>query len=110
MRLRFLSIATCLSLAGCIHSSGGIASSTKPLEPGSYDVLGETLGRDCIYHLLLFIPISGSNEAKTAVARALSHKKGATALINVTIENFGQNFVVFSRRCTAVHGIAVRER
>jgi hypothetical protein len=110
MRLRFLAIAVCFFLSGCIHSAGGIASSTKPLEPGSYEILGETLGRDCIYHILLFIPISGSNETKTAVARAISHKEGATALINVSIENFRQNFIVFSRGCTSVHGTAVREQ
>jgi hypothetical protein len=105
-----LSMVTCLALGGCIHTAGGIASSTKPLEPGSYDVLGETLGRDCIYHLFMILPISGSNETKTAVERAIANEPGATALINVTIDNFRHNYLVFSRHCTAVRGVGVRER
>jgi hypothetical protein len=44
------------------------------------------------------------------VARAISHKEGATALINVSVENFSQHFILFSRGCTAVHGTAVREQ
>jgi hypothetical protein len=109
MRHVIVSLLVLLLLGGCIHQAGGVAPSTKPLTPGTYDVLGDTLGRDCLYNLLMLFPITGSNVTKTAVENAIRHEPGATALINVTVDNFKQYFVVFSRYCTAVHGVGVRE-
>jgi hypothetical protein len=99
--------AAVVLLTGCGHVSGGIAPSTIPLEPGSYRVLDEVRGRDCLYYLLGIIPLSGGNETRRAVQSALDKEAGATALINVTSDTYQQHFILFNRTCTEVHGTAV---
>ncbi|UCE85238.1 MAG: hypothetical protein JSU66_12930 [Deltaproteobacteria bacterium] len=94
-------------LAGCGHVSGGIAPSTIPLEPGSYRVLNDVQGRDCLYYLLSILPLSGGNETRRAVSAALRKEPDAIALINVTSDTFQQQFILFNRTCTEVHGTAV---
>ncbi len=102
----------CASLfaAGCMHQPGGIAPSTKPLAPGGYTELGQVRGQDCVYHLFGIIPITGGNETRNAVADALHTKILADALVEVTVDGYYQYFVLFSRACTQVHGIAVESK
>ena len=95
---------------GCIHRPGGIAPSTKPLAPGGYTELGQVRGQDCVYHLLGFIPITGGNETRNAVADALRTKVLADALVEVTVDGYYQYFILFSRACTQVYGIAVESK
>ena len=94
-------------LSGCGHVSGGIAPSTIPLAPGSYRVLKEVRGGDCLYKLLGILPLSGGNETRRAVESALREEADATALINVTSDTYQQFFILFNRTCTEVHGTAV---
>ena len=101
---------TLVFTAGCIHQPGGIAPSTKPLAPGGYTELGQVRGQDCVYHLLGLIPITGGNETRHAVADALHTKILADALVEVTVDGYYQYFVLFSRACTQVHGIAVESK
>lgn len=96
--------------AGCIHQPGGIAPATKPLAPGGYTELGRVRGQDCVYHLLGFIPITGGNETRNAVTDALHTKILADALVEVTVDGYYQYFVLFSRACTQVHGMAVESK
>jgi hypothetical protein len=94
--------------AGCATHPGGIAPSTKPLTPGGYTVLGDVTGKDCGYYLLGLIPITGGNETKDAVADALSDKKGADALVEVTADGYWEYWVLWSMVCTQVQGKAVK--
>jgi hypothetical protein len=91
----------------CAHYSGGIAASNVPLEPGSYTVLGETKGQDCVYYLLGLIPLSGSNHTKAAVDAAIRSQPGATALVDVTSDTYSQTFIVVTRSCIVVEAMAV---
>ncbi len=102
-----LLIAAFALISGCGHISGGVAPSNVPLAPGSYKELGPVHGDTCVYYLLGIIPLSPGNETKNAVADALREKPEATALVNVTADTFSQFFIVFSRVCTQVDGIAV---
>ncbi len=99
-----------LFTAGCMHQPGGIAPSTKPLAPGGYTELGQVRGQDCVYHLLGLIPITGGNETRNAIADALHTKILADALVEVTVDGYYQYFVLFSRACTQVYGIAVESK
>jgi hypothetical protein len=94
-------------LAGCGHTTGGVSPSTEPLIPGSYREIGPVSGEDCVYHLLGLIPLSDGNETKDAVADALKKSPGATALVKVSADTYGQHFILFARICTQVNGIAV---
>ncbi len=97
-------------LSGCSHYSGGIAASSTPLTVGGYEKLGEVEGSDCVYSLLGMIPLSSGNETKKAVQDAISEIEGADALINVTSDTYSQFYILYSRTCTQVQGIAVRTR
>jgi hypothetical protein len=97
----------CFLVSSCGHISGGVAPSTEPLVPGSYRELGPTQGQDCVYYLLGFIPLSDGNETKDAVADALTKVPGASALVKVSVDTYSQYFIVYSRVCTQVYGVAV---
>lgn len=94
-------------LAGCSHTSGGIAPSTIPLTPGGYTVLKQVHGRECQIRILGILPVSGGNETRRAVESAMRQAPGATALVNVTSDTFQQFWVLFTRHCTEVFGTAV---
>lgn len=96
--------------AGCMHHPGGIAPSTKPLAPGGYTELGKVRGQDCVYYLLGFIPVTGGNEMRHAVDDALRTKPLADAIVGVTVDGYFQYFILFSRACTQVQGIAVETK
>jgi len=96
--------------AGCATHPGGIAPSTKPLTPGNYTVLGDVTGKDCVYYALGLLPITGSNELKDAVADAIDDKKGADALIEVTVDGYWEYWILWAMVCTQVHGKAVQSK
>jgi hypothetical protein len=92
-----------LLLAGCATSPGGIAASSTPLEGRKYKVLEKTSATSNCVRLLGIIPISGSNNMRSAV-----DKVGGDALIDVTVEGFNQYWILFSRDVTYVEGIGIR--
>ena len=104
---RLLLIISCLLTVGCAHQAGGIAASTIPVSPGGYQELGQVSGADCVYYLLGLIPLGSGNETKDAIADALAQADGANALIGVSSDTYYQNYIVISRACTQVNGVAV---
>jgi hypothetical protein len=100
-------LATALLLGGCIHAAGGIAPSNVPLEGRPYHVLGPVAASDSAVRLFMFIPVSGSNDTATAVREALI-KSHADALIEVTVENYSQYWILFSRHITSVRATAIQ--
>src|SRR5215217_836667 len=92
----------CLSLSGCGHTTGGVAPSTEPLVPGSYQELGWVHGQDCANWLLGLIPLGNGNETKDAVADAMTKVPGTSALVKVSADTYSQFFFVFTRACTQV--------
>ena len=91
--LAFL-ISAAAVLGGCAHQAGGVAPSNIPLEPGSYTVMNEVSGQDCVYRLLGIIPLSSGNETRDAMKSALSSAKGADALVNISVDTYSQTFIV----------------
>ncbi len=106
--IRAIALASVFALAisGCIHSAGGVASSNIPIQ-GSYTVLKTVKGTDCAYRLLGILPFTTGNKTRGALADAQSGAKGATALINITVETWTHHWILFTRTCTEVHGTAV---
>jgi hypothetical protein len=95
-------------LVGCTHTSGGVAPSNVPIEPGKYRVLKtDAHGSDCLVALLGFIPVSGGNETRRAVSSALKDAPGADALVNITADSYRQFWILFSKSCTEIHATAV---
>lgn len=97
----------CFLLAGCACIPGGISASSTPLNNKPYHILGHTSATDSRFLLLGIIPITGSNSTKDALNKAIK-KAGADALIDVTVEGYGQWFILFSRVVTKVEGIGIR--
>ena len=110
MRVCASLLALVLLCTSCASTSGGIAPSTIPLEPGSYDALGPVRGKSCVWYILGLIPVTGGNRTSLAIAKALARRPGATALIGVTSDTYSQFFVVVTRTCTDVAGTAVSVR
>jgi hypothetical protein len=96
-----------LLLAGCIRTPVAMMPSTKPLAPGSYTELGPVEETDCLWFLFSIIPITTGNDFQGAMRDAIRQKNG-DALIQVTAEVYYQNFLLVSRYCTIVQGIADR--
>jgi hypothetical protein len=96
-----------LLFTGCATSPGGIAASSTPLEGRKYKVLEKTSATSNCVRLLGIIPISGSNNMRSAVDKA-ARKVGGDALIDVTVEGFNQYWILFSRDVTYVEGIGIR--
>ena len=94
-------------LGGCGHISGGTSPSTEPLTPGSYREIGAVHGEDCVGYILGLIPVSNGNETKEAIADALKKAPGATALVKVSADTYSQHYIVYSRVCTQINGVAV---
>lgn len=102
-----LMLTVVVGITGCGHVTGGVAPSNIPLAPGSYNEIGTAHGNTCVYYLLGILPLTSGNETKNALNDALKQHPGTNALINITADTFGQNFIIFSRMCTQVDGTAV---
>ncbi len=100
-------LAVLFILGGCAHTTGGAAPSTIPLTAGSYHEIGPVRGQDCLYSVLGLLPVTSGNQTKDAIADAMAQAPGASALVNVSADTYFQYFILFSRTCTQVHGVAV---
>ncbi len=96
--------------AGCVHRSGGIAASTKPLDPNGYQELGYVEASDCLVRLLMIIPVTTGNKTRDALAEAFEKARGADALIQVTVDTVSQYWLLWSHTCTEIQGTAVSTR
>lgn len=108
-RLIVLSLSMLTLATGCIRSPVAMMPSTRPLEQGGYQELGPVEETDCIWYLFGFLPITSGNNLQSAMRDGI-RKGGGDALIQVTAETYYQNFLVISRYCSIVQGIAVRSR
>lgn len=109
MNLRALVMMSVVAMltTGCIRSPIAMMPSTKPLEPGSFTELGAVEESDCIWYLFSIIPVTTGNNMQSAMRDAIK-KTGADALVQVTAETYYQNFLLISRFCTIIQGVAVR--
>jgi hypothetical protein len=106
--LSCLTLAAGLALgAGCARQPGGIAASTTPINGRKYHVIGPVRSTDS--HILLFglLPIKGSNSIRAAIQAAL-RSKGADALIEVSVVQYSQFWLILTRNVISVEGLAIR--
>jgi hypothetical protein len=101
-------LAATLLVAGCMHTTGGVAPSNVPLAQGGYTVIGPAYGDDCQWALLGLLPLSGGNETRRAVEQAIAETPGTDALVNVSADTFTQFWIILTRHCTEVHATAVK--
>lgn len=102
-----LMAALTIALSGCAITQP-VTYAPPPVAPDAQN-LGSVDGRACDFSILFFLPFFGDNEASLdrAVHDAMQ-KRGANALINTTIDYQYQFFFLVNRRCTLVHGEAIR--
>ena len=98
-------LAVGLAASGCVTHSAGVAPSTGPIAPGSYDAVGLTSGTSWGVHLV-FLPLSLA-DTKAAVDDAL-RERGGDELINVTVDNTDYYLALFYLQRVRVQGMAVR--
>jgi hypothetical protein len=110
LRCLSLTLLAAVGLSGCLHQAVAIAPSSEPLAPGSYDKLGPVSGSDCLWKLLGLLPITSGNTLQGAMRDALEEVPETDALVQVTADSFQQYWILISRECTQVDGIAVRVR
>jgi len=96
-----------VGVAGCACAPGGIAPSNIPLEGRKFRVLGDVRGTDNNIWLFGVLPVSGANNTGTALDKAI-RKRQADALINITVDTYFQNWILFTRRATSVRGQAIK--
>jgi hypothetical protein len=105
MAVLVLAIA-CLTLGGCSHMAGGVAPSNVPIN-GPYSVMGPAKGTDCQVRLLGILPVSGSNNTATAVKKAQASVQGSNALVNLGVDTWTHNWILWTSHCTEVTATAV---
>ena len=94
-------------LSGCTMIPGGVAPSNTPINGRNYTELGYAKETDSRIYLLGLLPISGSNTIRDAIEEAIDSKHG-DALINITVETYGQYWILWSRVATRVEGNVIR--
>lgn len=98
-------------LSGCASDFKNIA----PLAPEKYEKLGQVTGTACgslvspgagtAYY---FVPIMLNSRVERAYEEALQSAKGATALIDVTIDEYWLWWVLGTSRCVTITGEAIK--
>lgn len=96
-----------VALAGCSHMAGGVAPSNVPIDD-AYSVLGPAKGTDCQVRLLGILPVSGSNNTSAAVQKAQASVSGANALVNLGVDSWTHNWILWTSHCTEVRATAVK--
>jgi len=108
----FIGSMLVLVLAALCACSSNLQPVTRPL-PAGYEKLGHAQGKACgaivggptAYN---FIPILLNSRGERAYQKALASVPGATALIDVTMQEDWYWLVAFSMRCVTCTGEAIR--
>jgi len=104
-----LPLAACAILGGCASGFTKVA----PTPPQSYQKLGQTTGSACgslgvLATAYYAIPMGINSRVERAYADALAKVPGATGLIDVTMQEDWNWWLVGTARCVTVTGEAVK--
>jgi len=104
-----LLVITLMATAGCASAY----KTVLPTPPDNYQKLGAAKGDACGSMLILataynFIPISLNQRVENAYQNALASVPGATALMNVTMQENWYWWVIGSTKCVTITGEAIR--
>lgn len=112
LKARFMGVFLVITLM----AAAGCASAYKtvlPTPPDNYQKLGVAKGEACGSMLIIstaynFIPISLNERVENAYEKALASVPGATALMNVTMQENWYWWVIGSTKCVTITGEAIR--
>jgi hypothetical protein len=104
-----LPLAACAILVGCASGFTKVA----PTPPQNYQKLGHTSGSACgslgvLATAYYAIPIGINSRVERAYADALAKVPGATGLIDVTMQEDWNWWLIATARCVTVTGEAVK--
>lgn len=104
-----LPLVTCAFLGGCASGFTKVA----PTPPRNYQPLGKTSGTACgslgvLATAYYAVPIGLNSRVERAYADALAKVPGATALIDVTMQEDWSWWLIGTARCVTVTGEAVK--
>ena len=91
---------------GCLRIPGGIAPSSTPIDGRPYQVLGDAYGKSSQLYVL-GSPTGSAALTQDAIADARA-KSGGDALIEVTVEAYVKDYILFSTMTTEVRGKAIK--
>lgn len=99
-----------LLLAGCASTPATVA----PMPPAKYQVLGKAEGQGCgslgvLATAWYVLPIGLNDRVERAYREAVASVPGATALINVSIVEDWNWWLIGTARCVRITGDAIRE-
>lgn len=106
MLLLFVTCVILLSISGCQTWTGGVASSSTPIEGREYTVLGPSSGTDNTWYIL-GVPISTSCSTKAALNTAV-RKLDGDGMINVTADSKMYFYFVVLRNTLTVQGDVIK--
>jgi hypothetical protein len=112
LKAQFMGVLLVIALM----AAAGCASAYKtvlPTPPDSYKKLGVAKGKACGSMLILataynFIPISLNERVENAYQNALASVPGATALMNVTMQENWYWWLIGSTKCVTITGEAIQ--
>lgn len=103
-----------LLLAGLLAGCASKPFNVSPLPPARYQVLGQAEGKGCgslglVASLYYFVPIGLNERVESAYQDALASVPGATGLINVSVVEHWDWWLIATRRCVTITGDAIKE-
>ncbi len=106
VRLLGVSLAIIFS-TGCVRIPRTMVSCTEPINGRQFQDLGRTRNTNSKVDLFGIIPISGSNNTRDAIDAAIN-SKGGDAMINLVVETYFQNWILFTRFVTSADGNVIK--
>ena len=98
-----------LNIIGCSSRPIAINSSSIPIEPGQYSVLGSAEGTSCYKKFLGLFPTSNALPSiEKAIQRAKNVYPNTDALIEMSVDEYNEFWFFYSKSCTVVKGQAVQ--
>ena len=94
-------------LSGCAMTPRTMVSCTEPVNGRQFQNLGRTRSTNSKVSLFGIIPISGSNNTRDAIDTAVE-SKGGDAMVNLVVETYSQNWILFTRLVTSADGNVIK--
>jgi len=106
-----LLIVLCAFLAGCTWTRPvQVAQANMPVSatPGSYRTVGPSEGKSCETHLFGVFLMGPSSRLQAAIDDALQ-ASGGGALVGMTVDEQVSNFLILTKSCMLVRGLAIEK-
>ncbi|MBL0729279.1 hypothetical protein [Piscinibacter sp. HJYY11] len=107
-------LLTALPMAGLLAGCASTPTNVAPLPPAKYQVLGQAEGKGCgslglLFPVYSFLPIGLNERVERAYQDALASVPGATSLVNVSVVEHWNWWLLATQRCVTVTGDAIKE-